>query len=205
MKAIEAFRFNMERARKLVGLYQQLIDQGTDHDEVDDVLRASLVLAVGALDAFVHDRVGEQLVRYIRRSLKSDPDSLGPVERELKGVEMREILRWLTLSRPFVQVRKVVDDRMGAQSLQHPGKIEEAFHLIGKKEIWSQVSQGIEMNAGELKRKVANAAKRRNQIVHEGDREKSRLRKHHKRPISQDEVEHILDLIDNVGEQLVRI
>jgi hypothetical protein len=205
MKAIEAFRFNIERARKLVSLYRGLIDQGADHDDVDDVLRASLVLAVGALDAFVHDRVGEQLVPYIKRSLRNDPDSLGPVEKELKSVDMRELLRWLTLRRPFVQVRKVVENRIGAESFQHPGKIEEAFHLIGKKEVWSQVSQGTGMKTRELKREVAKAANRRNQIVHEGDREKSRRKKGQKRPISRDEVNDVLDLIENVGEKLREI
>lgn len=205
MKAIEAFQFNIERARKLVGLYEELTDQGTDHEEIDDVLRASLVLSVGALDAFVHDRVGEQLIPYIRRSLKNDPDSLALVERELKSVEMREMLRWLTLKRPFVQVRKVVEARLGAQSFQHPGKIEEAFQLIGKKGVWNQVAQDLGVTTSELKRKVASAAKRRNQVVHEGDREKSRRKKGQKRPISRDEVKDVLELIENVGEKLCEI
>jgi hypothetical protein len=163
------------------------------------------VLAVGALDAFAHDRVGEQLVPFIRRSLKNDPADLGPVERELKNVELREILRWLTLSRPFVQVRKVVENQIGAQSFQHPGKIEDAFQLIGKKRVWDQVAKDMGMNTSELKRTVANAAERRNQIVHEGDRERSRLKKHQKRPISQDDTTGVLDLVENVGESLSKV
>jgi hypothetical protein len=205
MKAIEAFRFNMERARNLVGLYEQLTDQGADHEEIDDVLRASLVLSVGALDALVHDRVGEELVPYIKRSLKNDPDSLAIVERELASVETREMLTWLTRKRPFVQVRKVIETRLGAQSFQHPGKIEEAFQLIGRKGVWSQVAQDLGVSTSELKRKVVNAAKRRNQIVHEGDREKSKRKKGQKRPISQGEVNDVLDLIQSAGEKLCRL
>src|SRR3990172_8629592 len=103
MKAIEAFDFNVERARSLLALYVTLRGQGMSHARIDDLLRSSYVLAVGALDAYVHDRIGERLVPFMKRAIANDPAALEPVERELKDVEVREMLAWLTRSRPFVQ------------------------------------------------------------------------------------------------------
>lgn len=205
MKAIEAFEFNIERARNLTKLYEKLKGQGMKHGQIDDLLRSSYVLAVGALDAFVHDRVAERLVPYIRSRLDRDPSALEPIEKELKDVELRELLRWLTLSRPFVQVRRVIEQKIGSQSFQHPGKIEEAFRLIGKNDIWEGITQELEITTDRLKKNLAGTAKRRNQIVHEGDREQSRLKKHQKRPLKLDEVVEVLDLIEAVGKGLATV
>jgi hypothetical protein len=202
MKAIEAFEYNVGSARILTKLYEKLRGQGMRHGQVDDLLRSSYVLAVGALDAFVHDRVAERLVPYIRSRLERDPAALAPIEGLLKGVEMREILHWLTLSRPFVQVRKVVEVKIGSQSFQHPGKIEEAFRLIGKVDIWEETAKSRKITTVQLKRDLAQTAKRRNQIVHEGDREQSRRRRHRKRQLKLDEVVELLDLIEEVGRGL---
>ena len=205
MKAIEAFEFNIERAHNLVDLYDRLIKQGMQHSELDDLLRSSYVQAVGALDAFVHDRIGERLVQFVRKSLDSTSNVLDPIEKELKNVETREVLKWLTLSRPFVQVRKRIEEKLGYQSFQQPGKIEEAFLLIGKREIWKPVAAEMGVNVSDIKRKLIQVSERRNQIVHEGDREKSRLKKHQKRPIEEQDVIDLLDFIEKVGKGLVKI
>lgn len=201
MKAHEAFEFNIERANNLVTLYQTIGTKGGGAD-IDDLLRASYVLAVGALDAYVHDRVSERLVPFTKSKLNSTGDELKPIRKLLADVEPIEFLRWLTLKRPFVQVHKVVEEAIGAQSFQHPGKIEEAFNLIGKRQIWSSVADKMTINADDLKRDLARAATRRNQIVHEGDREKAKLKKHRKRPLTSKEVTDLIELISEVGNQL---
>lgn len=201
MKAHEAFEFNIERAKNLIKLHETIGKKGGSAD-TDDILRASYVLAVGALDAYVHDRVSEKLVPFTKSKLNSTGDELQPITKLLSDVEPIEFLRWLTLERPFVQVHKVVEEAIGAQSFQHPGKIEEAFKLIGKRQIWLSVADGMNKNSDDLKRALAKAATRRNQIVHEGDREKAKLKKHRKRPLTSNEVTDLIELISEVGRQL---
>jgi len=205
MKAIEAFKLNIERARGLLELYRQLGAAGNGPDDIEDLLRSAYVLAVGSMDAFVHDRVGEKLVRYIRNALQSDEDTLKPIERKLEKVPIRDFLYWMTLARPFVKVRKIIEDDIGQQSFQHPGNIDKAFALIGKTKAIDMVADAINMPKRELRSALARAADRRNKIVHEGDLEKSRAKRHKKRQISIQEVEELLDLIGKVGEELNKL
>lgn len=204
MKAYEAFKFNIERAENLITLYETIKKKGGSAD-IDDILRASCVLAVGALDAYVHDRVSEKLVPFTKSKLNSTGDELKPITKLLTDVEPVEFLRWLTLKRPFVQVHKVVEEAIGAQSFQHPGKIEDAFRLIGKQDVWPTVADKMGKSSDDLKRALAKAATRRNQIVHEGDREKAKLKKHRKRPLTSKEVTDLIVLISEVGKELDRL
>lgn len=201
MKAYQAFEFNIERAESLATLYEKLRKNKRDLD-IDDLLRASYVLTVGALDAYVHDRVSERLVYFIKSKLNSKGNELKPITEALSEVETVELLRWLTKPRPFVQVRKVIEERIGTQSFQHPGKIEEAFGLIGKRHIWQSIADKMKVKPENLRRDVANAATRRNQIVHDGDREKSRLKKHKKRTINHKDVTELIQLTKNIGHYL---
>lgn len=200
MKAKEAFNFNIERARNLLKLYHEQREEGVAHVKVADILRASTVLAAGALDAYVHDQVSEQLVPFLRRSLNNNPSDLEPIEKLFKRAEIstRQYLTWMTLERPFVQVKKVVDSHLGLESLQNPGTIKNAFSLIGKKDIWRSSAKFMKLSEDDLDQKLVSLARRRNQIVHEGDREKSRLKKHQERTIDSTWVQSQLDFAENL-------
>ena len=55
--AFDQFCENLARARSLAGLAQSLSSLTTPVIDLSDILRASLVLAVSALDHFVHEFV----------------------------------------------------------------------------------------------------------------------------------------------------
>jgi len=165
------------------------------------------VLAVGAVDAYVHDKVSENLVPFIKRALKNNSNDLEPIEKILKRAEVqtRQYLSWLTFDRPFVKVRQVIDSHMSYESLQHPGSIRDAFILIGKRDIWSRCSKLMNRTEKEISDQLVDLARRRNQIVHEGDREKSRLKKHQERNINPDWVHAQLDFIEHLVNALERL
>jgi hypothetical protein len=204
MKAKIAFDFNLERACNLLNLYHRQRNAGVAHKEIDDLLRASIVLAVGSLDAYVHDRISEELVPFIKRALKQNSNDLDPLEKALKEVHTRDYLSWLTQKRPFVQVRRVIDSQMSRESLQHPGSIHTAFSLIGKKSIWPQCAALLKRKEKDLSDQLTFLTRRRNQIVHEGDREKSRLKKHQQRAIDAEWVREQLDFVEQLADAIER-
>src|SRR5437879_200194 len=55
--AIDQFRNNMQRVQDFQSLYTALVRQVSSAVELDDILRATLVMAVSALDHFVHEVV----------------------------------------------------------------------------------------------------------------------------------------------------
>jgi hypothetical protein len=55
--AIRQFRISINRVRDLIALHNSVKAQATDALDVSDMLRASLVLAVSALDYYVHEVV----------------------------------------------------------------------------------------------------------------------------------------------------
>ncbi len=201
MKAKQALDFNMERARNLLALYEERRKASKDHE---DLLRASLVLAVGAIDAYVHDKVSENLVPFIRSVVKRNSGDIDPIERALKrgDIQARDFLLWLTFDRPFVKVRQVIDADLSLTALQNPGSIQNAFSLIGKKNVWKQCEKLMKRKEKEICDQLSKLADRRNKIVHEGDREKSRLRKHRPRPITADWVKAQLDFADELVHAL---
>lgn len=55
--ALEQFRVSINRVRDMISLYRSLNSQATAVLDLSDILRASLVLAVSALDYYVHEVV----------------------------------------------------------------------------------------------------------------------------------------------------
>lgn len=206
MKALDAFEFNIERSRNLVELYQELksdehrIENTKSHTEIADLLRAAFVLAVGAFDAYMHDKISENFVPYIRAQLVRDGDlkRYENLQHDNKPVlTVRLLMSALTKQRPFVLVRKKLDEYLFAKALQNPGAIMEAAQLLGVENIWRSIfSQVPARSEQQIKDDFATFAKRRNQIVHEGDRQQARKVKGKRRPISASFVNKAIDRID---------
>ena len=60
LNTMQQFRENIERVRALGGMYQALQQLTTPAMDVTDLLRAQIVMAVSALDSYIHEitRVG---------------------------------------------------------------------------------------------------------------------------------------------------
>jgi len=57
LAAINEFRTNIQRVRNLGGIYSALSVQTTSAIDLSDILRSELVMAVSALDYYVHELV----------------------------------------------------------------------------------------------------------------------------------------------------
>jgi hypothetical protein len=70
--ALDQFRISIGRVRDLIALHNSVKAQATGALDVSDMLRAALVLAVSALDYYVHEAVTLGMVE-IHRGQRSEP------------------------------------------------------------------------------------------------------------------------------------
>jgi RiboL-PSP-HEPN len=70
--ALDQFRISIGRVRDLIALHNSVKAQATDALDVSDMLRAALVLAVSALDYYVHEVVTLGMLE-IHRGQRSEP------------------------------------------------------------------------------------------------------------------------------------
>jgi hypothetical protein len=71
--AIDQFNISINRVRDLIAIYQSLQSQATNALDLSDILRAALVLAVSALDYYVHEVVRLGMLE-IHRGSRSEPN-----------------------------------------------------------------------------------------------------------------------------------
>jgi hypothetical protein len=72
--ALDQFRISISRVRDLIALHNSVKAQATGALDVSDMLRAALVLAVSALDYYVHEVVTLGMLE-IHRGQRPEPTS----------------------------------------------------------------------------------------------------------------------------------
>lgn len=133
--------------------------------QVDWVLRAAVVFAVSALDAYFHDKVKYRVGRFGASSM---PPALAKFE-----VPLATLAGWDSATRKGNVIRNSVMAALSVRPLQSPAVIADTVRLIGISSFWDT----IEPNAAKKKALLGTLngiVKRRNQIAHEGDRMSSR-------------------------------
>src|SRR5713101_8448784 len=135
--ALDQFDENMKRARELVVLGEYLGTLTTSAVDISDILRASLVLGVSALDHFVHEFVRLGMLE-VHHGLRQATDAhlafripLSQARIALANVTQYE---WLD---------QAVRDAHGWQSFQHPDKIADAVRLVSNVSLWEAVGADL--------------------------------------------------------------
>jgi hypothetical protein len=161
--ALSQFNANHKRAKDLVGLAGSLGAQTTQALDISDILRASLVLGVSALDHLIHEiaRLGMIEVASGNR-LATEAYHRFPVALKSASAYAANPAanQWLD-----AEIRA----RHGWQSFQDPDKIAEAIRLVCDKELWSGVGALLGMPARDVKGQLRLIVDRRNKIAHEAD------------------------------------
>lgn len=146
---------------------------------LSDLHRASLVMAVSAMDAYFHAKIVKHVIA--KSKAKSPPKAL-----VAHKVSVGDFIAGTKSQRPGSKLRSAIERNLGILSYQNPERIAEGLSLLGIEKFWVKVaeSMGIERNA--LVSKVARIVKRRNQIAHEGDIFQSDIAKNRSRGLSSD-------------------
>jgi hypothetical protein len=161
--AIDQFRANIDRIRNLGAIHRALKAQTTEVIDLSDILRAELVMAVSALDHYIHEivRIGmleiyhgnrAKTAAFLRFSISLDS--------ALQGITTPTSDDWLD---------NEIRVRHGWQSFQQADKVADAIRLISDVSLWEEIANQLGRNSQDVKRQLNLIVGRRNQIAHEAD------------------------------------
>ena len=161
--AIDQFRANIQRARSIGSIYQVLDNQTTQALDLPDLLRFEWVMAVSALDLYIHELVRLGMVDAYRRNRPQTDAFLRfsiTMGLTLQAINDPQNDSWLE-----DQIRI----SHGHQSFQTPDNIANAVRLVSNAPLWNEVSVLMGGTPQYIREMVSLIVNRRNQIVHLAD------------------------------------
>jgi hypothetical protein len=159
--AIENFRLNIERVRHLGGLYDAICGLTTSAIDASDLLRAQVMLAVSALDFYIHEATVRGMVE-VYEGIRPPTDAF----RRQKVSGSLLLGNALASSAAF---ESDIRERHSFLSFQQPDKISDAIRLFCDKPLWQVVAQQLGLNDSDVKSRLRLVVDRRNKIAHEAD------------------------------------
>lgn len=167
--------------------------------KLNDLLRASLVMAVSAVDAYFHAKI----IRYIVECSHLDP---APPKLTEYKISVSDFIRGRHATRINNVLRNAIERNLSFQSLQNPDKIADGLALIGISKFWSGVAKRMKEDVNSLKDNISSIVDRRNQIAHGADLSQSTKARNKPREISPEYVEEVIDTLERViraSEQVI--
>lgn len=184
------------------------------HDHLDDFLRSALVMAVGALDRYVHERVVRVIIPALQgRDLNREQETLAvPISTVLEISDEMVRLRRENPNqtfRPANVARRKLQEHLHTRPFQSWKEITYAFALIGINGLDGQLQTAYAAaNLGSIKREHTSIIVKRNHIVHEGDLVKHQRAGHaniRKNAISRQFVDSSIAHLDTLVQHLETI
>ena len=162
--AIDLFRLSIARVRDLIAVHNSLKAQASSVLDISDMLRAALVLAVSALDYYIHEIVRIGMLE-IHRGERPEPPAFSGFQISLgnarAGINAEQnIDSWL---------EDEIRQRHSYKSFQQQKAIADAVRLICEKKLWEEVSINMGSPAKDIKQQLSLIVDRRNKIAHEAD------------------------------------
>lgn len=161
--AYNNFLKNMESIFELDHIYCYLSGQVTAIN-ISELLRAEYVLAISALDNYVHEVVREGLLKRFNDVNPSEGLSKISIPLDIVkvmfSVDEHERLRMLS---------NKVKEITSKDSYQSPKGIENALCLIDISKLWSGISTSMSDEPNKIKARLSLLVQRRNKIAHESD------------------------------------
>lgn len=195
---IEQFRLNINRVRDLVAIYSILENQTAGRLVFSDILRAAFVLAVSALDYYVHEVVRIGMLEIYRGQRPETPAfsrfqiSLSSLRQALNEAASNDYL-----------LENEIRQRHSYQSFQRPDKIADAIRLISDKQLWKEVSVKMSIPEQGIKEQLRLIVERRDRIAHEADIDRNCPGT--RCPIVQVFVNEKVDFLEQVVESIHKI
>jgi len=158
----------IKRAENLV-FFQNLSDQkGNLTDEhLCDSLRASIVLSISALDAFIRALVVSEIKKQLSNSkTKLNVRLLEYIKNLLNQDTLLDAARNYDL---MEKVEKAVREDFETKSFQGEWKISSYLELVGYKDVFQEVSILANINEKNLRKNLTIYTTRRHIIAHSGD------------------------------------
>ena len=197
--AIDLFRISIARVRDLIAVHNSLKAQTSNVLDLSDMLRAALVLAVSALDYYIHEVVRIGMLE-IHCGQRLEPPAFSGFQISLGNARAginagQNIDSWL---------EDEIRQRHSYKSFQQPNAIADAVRLICDKKLWEQVSINMGSPAKDIKQQLSLIVDRRNKIAHEADIDPS-YPIGDRWPIDELLVDEAVDFLEQVVESIHKI
>jgi len=146
----------------LGGLYKALSGLTTAAVDASDLLRAQVVLAVSALDYYIHEVTVLGMVavfegrRPVTQAFQKYRVAVGAVS-----------LGMSTRSSSWFETE--IRERHSFQSFQQPDKVADAIRLFSDVKLWQEVASRMSSTEKDVKDQLKLIVDRRNKIAHEAD------------------------------------
>ena len=154
---------NIQRTRILFGIHDALKTQTTGVLDISDILRSALVMAVSALDQYIHEIVRLGILEIYQG--KRD----GTIQSLKFMVSLGSVRQCLIDPSNMTWLDDEVREHHSWQSFEHPDRIADAIRLISDINIWATVASDLKLDADYIKKRIKLIVDRRNKIAHEAD------------------------------------
>lgn len=192
LSAIEAFRENIQRVQSLGVIYQALSASATITIDSSDLLRAQVVLAVSALDHYVHEAARLGMLEIF------DGNRLASAAYRRFRVSLECVKGDYTIGRSDLESEIRVQH--GFLAFQHPDKIADAIRYFSDIKLWQILGEKLAMEPNAIKQQLRLCIERRNKIAHEADLDPTYPRA--RWPISVADVNGVIDFISKLVEAI---
>lgn len=163
--AFKVFKANMERAQAFVRIFNSGRTRGQPSNDEKELLRGSLVFAVGALDAYLSDLVLEVVPEYAPQS-KQLSEALKAIAKNDPGLALRVSLISNAEQRK-AEFRAALGEWLETKSFHGPEKVQAALSYVGCSITWHEFDKATEV---ETARELDQVTEERHSIVHRGKR-----------------------------------
>ena len=192
-RVINQFEHNIARVRSLGGLFEALDGLTTPAVDASDLLRAEVVMAVSALDHYIHELALTGMLEIytgVRSATTAYFNFQVPMGAAVPGI-IGGTTAWL---------EAIVREKHGFLSFQQPDRIADAVRLFSPCELWADVATAMGMTSEATKTRLRLVAERRNKIAHEADLDPSYpgLRW----PISPADATGVVDFVERICQHI---
>lgn len=195
--ALSQFTENLIRARELGGLSSAIEAMTTPAIDISDIWRAQIVLAVSALDHFVHELTRFGMIE-VSKGVMPKTDAFSRFQIPVHAVESamsgQPHESWLG---------EIVREKHSFLSFQDPEKIADAVRLFSDVKLWEAVAAQLGVTPQDLKMRLKLVISRRNKIAHEADMDPTSPG--FRWPIDRVMVTETIDFIENIGEAIYSV
>ena len=192
--ALDQFQANIARVRNLGGVYRALEDQTTSAVDLSDLLRAELVLAVSALDQFIHELVRLGMLEINRGSRQETP------AYTRFSIPLSTVGQWLLNPGDEQWLDNEIRSQLSRRSFQQPDRIAEAVRHFSGEVLWASVGRNLGLPEQDLRTQLQLIVDRRNKIAHESDLNPASFGD--RWPIDTLMVDSAIEFIERVGEAI---
>ena len=170
-KPIELFDSTITRCLKLMALHRSLekarskgMSLPATIEEVCDLSRAAIVLAVSGMDAYFTSKFTELLVPFLKKKGPT-PDLVTFLAKA--GLNTTAALEMLTMDRPYRRIRTLVEAHLDRVTTQQVSVIDELFQAYGIKGFTKHANAMTKRKS--LLPRIGKLVARRHEIVHDSD------------------------------------